>query len=324
MRLLPGLVAYLWFAAAAMAGEFSDSAHRMVRTPDLVRRVIPAGPPADALIYALAPDMLAGLVEPWNDAQRASVPLPLRAIHGVPRLTGSPGVGDLDAIAALGADLIVDYGDVNERFAALADRGQTKLGIPWLLFDGSLEQAPDVVRRLGHLLGRDERAGRIARAMENGLATLRQASNQLDAIRPAIYYARGIDGLQAIRDGSSLGMAITLAGGRNVVEAGRGALKAMTVDEVVRLHPDFVVVADAQAVAPDSPLRRAFTPATRFLVDTSEPYGAIERPPSINRLIGALLLAAVLHPDLAAAAREQAQALAKLLYGDAASATLVE
>ena len=58
------------FLERAWASDFMDSAGRTVRLPKSIKRIIPAGPPAEALLYSLAPDTLAGLIEPWTDSQK--------------------------------------------------------------------------------------------------------------------------------------------------------------------------------------------------------------------------------------------------------------
>jgi iron complex transport system substrate-binding protein len=63
------------------------------------------------------------------------------------------------------------------------------------------------------------------------------------------------------------------------------------------LKPSVVILADPAAAEQGAPLRQALPAETRFLVDRGLPYGWIERPPSLNRLIGALWLASYLYPD---------------------------
>ena len=54
-----------------------------------------------------------------------------------------------EVIDRLKPDLIVDYGEVTLRYFELAQATQQKTGIPTLLFAGSLDNIPRVVRQLG-------------------------------------------------------------------------------------------------------------------------------------------------------------------------------
>jgi iron complex transport system substrate-binding protein len=87
------------------------------------------------------------------------------------------------------------------------------------------------------------------------------------------------------------------------------------VDEVVALAPD-VVVFEAQA-ALKSPLRAALPAKTRVYVDEPAPFGSLESPPSLNRLVGALALAKILHPDRAPAAPDYPAKIRETFFGPA-------
>jgi hypothetical protein len=50
----------LILAGAAHAGEVTDSTGRVVRVPDRIARVLPAGPRATLLPEAIAPDLMVG------------------------------------------------------------------------------------------------------------------------------------------------------------------------------------------------------------------------------------------------------------------------
>ncbi|MGO8847757.1 MAG: iron ABC transporter substrate-binding protein [Methylocella sp.] len=285
------------FMEQAWASDFIDSAGRSLRLPESIKRIIPAGPPAEALLYSLAPETLAGFIEPWSDVQRQAGIENVRDLPTIPRLTRKEGAPDAEAIQALHADIIIDYGSIDARYATLADKIQSATGIPYLVLDGRLTKVPEIVGRLGAILHREERAREIAKTAEFALQKLAPVTAKTAGERVSVYYARGSDGLRAIHSGSSLDEGIALAGGRNVVSKGDGTFSVMSVDEVAALKPSVVILADPAAAEQGAPLRQALPAETRFLVDRGLPYGWIERPPSLNRLIGALWLAAHLYPD---------------------------
>ena len=313
-------IACLAVAASAHGAEFTDSAGRHVELPATIARATPAGPPADVLLYALAPETLVGLVEPFKSEQRAFAPAAYAALPKIPRITGKPSDADLQALKSIATDVIIDYGDVNTEYAALADRMQAALGAPYLLLDGKISAAPTILRKLGEAFGRQQRAADLAAAVEHALARLSPLAAMPEAERVAVYYGRGVDGLQAIRSGSSLSEGIALAGGRNVIAPGRGAMLGVAIEDVARLQPSAIILANSEAASPDSPLRKALPPNTRFLVDRGLPFAWVENPPSLNRLIGALALAEKLYPDRAKGAEAEARALADLLFSDGKSA----
>jgi iron complex transport system substrate-binding protein len=257
------------------ASDFIDSAGRKVQLPNSIKRILPAGPPAEALLDSLAPEKLVRLVGPWTDIKKLL---------------------DVEAIRALHADLIVDYGAIDERYIAFANKVQTETGIPYLLFDGRLVKVPQIIRRLGSIVRKDGRAKDIAMTAERALQKLAPIMQKPIRERISVYYARGSDGLRAIRAGSSLEEAIVLAGGRNVVLPGDETFSVMSADDVAMLKPSVAILANPTAAKPGAPLRQALPAETLFLVDPGLSYGWVERPPSLNRLSGALWLASRFYP----------------------------
>ncbi|HUI22175.1 MAG TPA: ABC transporter substrate-binding protein [Methylocella sp.] len=312
------------FIGLASASDFTDSTRRTVDLPDAIKRIIPAGPPAEALLYSLAPETLVGFVEPWTDIQRQASIEEVRGLPNIPRITRKEGGLDVEAIRALHADLIIDYGAIDERYAGLADKVQSATGIPYLLLDGRLTKVPETVKRLGAILHQDERARQIAEAADLALLKLAPVTSKANAERVSVYYARGGDGLRAVRTGSSLDEGIALAGGHNVIAPGKGPFSITSVEEVAALKPSFVVLAEPEAAEEGAPLRKALPPETRFLVDRGLPYGWIERPPSLNRLIGAMWLAAQLYPDEVSFSADDARRMSIALFHQAPAESVLK
>jgi iron complex transport system substrate-binding protein len=287
----------LLHVADAAGAPFKDAADRTVEVPNKISKVIPAGPPAEVLLYALAPDRLAGLVEAFPAAGKAFVPEAYRGLASIPRLSRNPSPEDMDKLRQLGADLIVDYGNVGGGFVNAINKAQTDVGVPAILLDGKLAKTPQTLRDLGKLIGVPERGELLAGLTQKALDSLAPLARLGEKERVAVYLARGSDGLNAARAGTTLSEAIEFAGGRNVTIAGSGAFLKLSVDEAVALAPDVVIFEDPAALK--SPLRAALPANTRVYLDQPTPFGALESPPSLNRIIGAVSLAAVLHPDRA-------------------------
>jgi iron complex transport system substrate-binding protein len=295
LRTLAALVFVAALPALGFAGPFKDAADRTVDVPSKVARIIPAGPPAQVLLQALAPDKLAGLVEAFPAEGKAFVPDATRNLAVIPRLSRSPSEADIATLRGLAADLVVDYGSVGQNYVASINKAQADLGVPAILLDGRLAGTPANLRQLGLLIGVADRAEQLAALAQKALDKLAPLAALSSADRVSVYLARGSDGLNAARPGGSVGEAIEFAGGRNVVASGSGAFFKMEVADVVALTPDVVIFENAAALK--SPLRAALPAKTRVYLDSPTPYGALESPPSLNRLIGALVLGSLLHPD---------------------------
>jgi iron complex transport system substrate-binding protein len=302
-------------AAASAAGiEVTDSAGRRVEIPETIQRVMPAGPPAALLLYVLAPEKLVGWPRALPAATATLLPPAAAKLPVVGRLTGGKPPSP-EAIGKLHPDVIVDIGDVEPEYVALADKLQKETGIPYLLFDGRLAATPDVLRTLGRLLGEADRGTKLA---DHAEAMLKEVDAAVDALppeqRPGVYYARGSTGLQTGPSGSLLGELVDRAGARNLAPATGSSEPAKTsLAEIVGWNPQVIITQDAPLYRkmPGDPgwSQLAAIQAHRLYLAPDLPFGWIDEPPGINRLLGLRWLAQTLHPqlftkDLRTAARE--------------------
>lgn len=281
------LLIVLLFAGPARAADIVDATGRTVHVPDAVARVLPAGPPAGALLAALAPDLLLGLPEPMRPEARALLGPEAAKLPQVPRLTGRQDV--TEQVRALRPDLIVDFGDVTPGYATLAAATENKLGVPTLLVNGALEKTPAALRLLGAALHREARAELLARYAEAILALPPPAS------RPTVVYLRGAGEWRAVAPGSGLAAAFSHLGWTVLAPPGTGALRPATLAEVAALDPDVLFFGDPRMrglVAASAEWRalRAVREGHAY-VAPALPFGWLEEPPSINQLLGVAWLA---------------------------------
>jgi iron complex transport system substrate-binding protein len=302
--LLGGIAATLAAPLPSFAGSMMDSAGRTVTAPDRVLRVYPAGPPAAVEIYTLAPDLLIGWLEPLAPEAREFLLPEIAARPQIPRLTGRGSDKiNLDAINALKPDVIVDVGDVNANYQSIAERVQQESNIPYALIDGHLDRMGASYRALGQLLGRHDEAEKLARIADDTIAviTQRSASVAPDA-RPRVYYARDHTGLVTAQAGSSVTEPIDFLGAHNVAAAQRGGQTVVTVEQVAAWKPDVIIASNSEfmAVAHKDPTWAALTAvkAGRVHLAPRQPFGWVDYPPAVNRLIGLWWLGKIFYPAL--------------------------
>ncbi|HET7491674.1 MAG TPA: iron ABC transporter substrate-binding protein [Bradyrhizobium sp.] len=285
---------------AARAGEAADAAGRKIEIPETVTRVFPAGPPAAILIYTLAPDLLLG----WPRANREEeCAFMLKEICGRPelgRLTGRGNTANLESVLALKPDIIVDVGSTAATFVSLAARIQEQTGIPYALLDGRFEATASTYRLLGALTRRD--AEPLAAYAEETLATIQARVNRIpDDKRPRVYYARGPRGLETGLGGSINVETIEFLGARNVAAERGGGLVTVSVEQVLVWNPQVIVTIDrdfAENVRNDPRWAQVEAVRTgRVHLSPKLPFGWVDFPPSVNRLIGLWWLAKIFYPD---------------------------
>lgn len=295
------LCATLAFVWAASAESFTDAAGRKVELPAAINRIMPAGPPAAVLLYALAPDKMAGWVKQPTDAEKRFLAAPYRDLPVTGRLTGKESSADAETVRKLKPDVILDVGTVDAEYAALAERIQKETGVPYILLDGSLEKTPETFRLLGKLLGKDGEAAALASYADEivGPIYAPQQEPPVAGKRLSIYYGRGKDGLTTFGS-DSINMEIFKALGFTFIPGGP-APSAMTAEGIIRGDPDVIVALDpgfADKIARDPAWLEVTAVSTkRVFCSPALPFGWVESPPGVNRLLGVRWLRSVVYPS---------------------------
>lgn len=322
-RALIVLVLLVAALAPASARVVVDSAGRRVEVPDEIRKVFAAGPPAAVFVYVLAPQKMTG----WPRAPRPEdLPFLRPEVRDLPelgRLTGRGDTINVERLMAARPDVVVDFGTIDDTYRSLADRIQSQTGIPYLLIDGRFEATAASLRLFGTLLGVPERGEALAGEAERIFADVDRVLARVPAeARPRLYLARGNDGFETGSRGSINTEILERVGGVNVVEGVReaGGIVRVSPERVIGWAPDTIVTIDpavSRAILERPEWRPVPAVAKKrvFLVPNA-PFGTIDFPPSINRLIGLPILTHLFYPEKTRTPlREEVRRFHVLFYG---------
>lgn len=260
--------------------------------PDRISRVMAAGAPAGVLVYALAPHTLLGWPMTLTRAQRDWLPSLYRDLPHLGRLAGRGSTLPMEKLLALKPDLIVDVGTVDDTYLSTAKRVHQQTGIPYVLVDGRLPDCEQQLLQVGQLLGVPERGQLLAEYAHSILADLPKVRDH----SPSIYLARGADGLETGLSGSINTEVITVAGARHATAAATGGnLAQVSMEQLLQWQPDIIVTQDEGFFSqlPELAtwqLLNAVQQRQCFLLPHT-PFGWLDGPPSINRLVGLSWLA---------------------------------
>jgi iron complex transport system substrate-binding protein len=293
-------------ASPSEARSVVDSAGRRVEVPDTIRRVFASGPPAGILLYVVAPEKMIGWGRAPRDEDKPFLLPMARDLPELGRLTGRGDTISTERLMASRPDLIVDFGSTNETYRSIADRIQAQTGIPYVLIDGRFENTPAALRLLGDILGVTERGEALARATETIFAEVdRVVVTTAPADRPRVYLARGNDGFETGSRGSINTEIIERVGAVNVVEGVReaGGIARVSPEQVIGWAPDTIITIDpaVRRMLMERPEWQVI-PAVqkrRVYLAPNQPFGTIDLPPSVNRLIGLKILVHAFYPDRA-------------------------
>jgi iron complex transport system substrate-binding protein len=300
--LIAGLSATVLAPHAGRAGTVTDGAGRAVPVPERVARVFPAGPPAAIFLYTLAPELLIGWPRANRPEEREFLLPDVGGRPEVGRITGRGNTANLEVVLALKPDLILDVGSVDPTYVSLAERVQQQTGIPYALLDGRFDGIPLGYRTLGALIGRREQGEAFAGSAEDTIKTITQRVGTIPVgRRPRVYYARGPRGLETGLGGSINVETIELIA-RNVADGTRGGLANVSIEQVLLWNPDIIVTIDrdfaANVLSDPAWAPIAAVRARRVHLSPKLPFGWVDFPPTVNRLIGLWWLARILYPDL--------------------------
>ena len=306
---LTGLVGAWLLLAPVLGAEaqqaFRDDGGRDVTLPAKVEKVWPAGPPAEALLYILAPEKLIGWTHNLSDGAKTFMPEREANLPVIGRLTGRGNTANLESVVKAAPDLVLDVGTIGPTYVSLADKVQSETHIPYVLIGGALADTPALLRKAGRVLGTTERAEALARYAEAMLAAIKlRIATVPEAQRPKAYIARGPRGLTTDVKGSINAETLDLLGAQNVVAPGQSAgnLADVSMEQVLAWQPDVIVTIDrnfAQSVGSDPAWQGVKAVRDkRVYLEPLYPFGWVDEPPSVNRIIGLRWLAKLLYPQL--------------------------
>ncbi len=296
-----GIVLALAAAAPAAAAQGGTAADSLLIRDDLGRTVRLAAPPdrivslvpaATELLFALgAGDRLVG-----------------RTRYGVhpPAAREVPSVGQglrpsLELVAERRPDLVLVFAGPETRGTAerIEALGAAALGLEL----NSFEDLERNVRRLGRLTGREEAARRLLDRIDCQLRRVAEAVE--GGPRPRVYYEVWSDPPVTVGRGSYLDSLLRVAGARNVFGDLEAPSPRVGLESVTDRDPDLVLVSRRREGDGTRPARRSgweAVPAVREgRVRTVDGDLVHRLGPRVGE--AARALAAVLHPDRAAALR---------------------
>jgi iron complex transport system substrate-binding protein len=299
---LSGLSAVALAPCLARAAAVTDAAGRTIAIPDKVERIFAAGPPASILLYTFAPDLLLGWTRSHDPAQCALLGAGACDKPEVGRLTGRGNTTNFEVLLKLKPDLILDVGTVNDTYVSLANRVQEQTGIPYALLDGRFDAIVQGYRQLGELTHRQPQAEEFAHYASGAITTIKGRIDKIpEAQRPRVYYGRGPRGLETGLGGSINVETIEYLGAHNVAAERQGGIAVVSVEQVLAWNPDAIITIEpnfAASVRTEpvwTPIRAVQT--GRVYLAPSLPFGWVDFPPSVNRLIGLWWLAKALYPE---------------------------
>lgn len=273
--------------------------------PQNIHRVLSAGPVSDVLLLSLVPDKLLGVsTRPLSELQKPFFSPHLQQLSQTGRFAGRGTTASLEKVIHMKPDVIVDIGNITPTYISTAERVQSQTNIPYILMNGSLAETPQQLSQLGELLGVKTRGQKLADYAQKVLSqthNIAQKSTELSRLK--VYSARGADGLETGLAGSIHTEVLDWVGAKNVAEgAGEKIISRVSMEQLMLWQPDVIIAMDRHFYdkAQIAPLwqRLPAVKNKRVYYAPKLPFGWLDQPPSINRLLGVSWLSHILYPEL--------------------------
>lgn len=285
---------------------FTDSAGRQVEVPRHITRIAASGSMAQIVIFALAPDMLAGLAGKWADAAKPFID---PKYYNLPVLGQFYGTGDLnlEEIAAVDPQVIIDVGEAKSTVAEDMDGIMKQVGIPTVHIDAGTTTMGDAYRMLGKLLGMEDPAEVLAQYCEGVYNNTLKIMDKVGEDKKAkLVYCLGNDGLSVLAKGSYHAEVLDLLSNNLAVvdnPSSKGSGNPVDMEQLLKWDPDNIIFAPDSiydSVDSDPTWRKLKAISSgNFYKTPSGPYNWMGYPPSVNRYIGMIWMTQILYPDIA-------------------------
>ena len=319
-RFAAAALALLLLAALSLAGcgtapsdtdrgatrSFTDSAGRTVEISEEIDAIAPSGSYAQLFLVTLCPEKLMGLSTALTRNQKTYLPAYLQDLDIFGQFYGGSGTVNYEAIMAADPDMIIDIGEKKDTIREDMDGIQEKTKIPTVFLETSLLTSEENYETLGALTGCEKRAGELADYCREVLELAQTNTAALsDGERARVYVGDGEYGTSAIPAGTVHSEVMDVVGAVNVAELGDRAASGMqevSMEQILLWNPEAVFLttdANYDEIYDDPGWSKVQAVQDHRVYEIpSAPYNWVDRPPSVQRMLGILWMGNLLYPEL--------------------------
>ncbi len=282
---------------------FTDSAGREVEVASQISRIVPTGPMAQMVLLSIAPDLMVGIANEWGAAE-PYVAEQYRTIPVIGQLYGGKGDLNLEEIAAVDSQLIIDIGEAKDTIVEDMDGLTAQTGITAVHINASLANMAETYRMLGELLGRQEKGEELALYCEEIYSRAMGIMEQVGENKISVVHCLGDAGLNVIAQGSYHAELLDILTNNGAVlddPSSKGTGNEVDLEQLLVWDPQVILFTNGsvydQVGADAAWLQLSAIKNGAYYEIPFGPYNWLGSPPSINRYLGLMWLPAVLYPD---------------------------
>ncbi|MCI7472479.1 MAG: ABC transporter substrate-binding protein [Clostridiales bacterium] len=284
---------------------FIDDLGHEIEINEEITAIVPSGQLAQVILLGIAPDLMVGLGGQMSDNMAEYIP-DYDRLSQLTYFGTVLGAADLDveALASTNAQLVIDVGYTKTGYEEELATTQELTGITCVFIEAKLDDYGEAIRKLGQLLGREEKAEEMAvwceEVYDRALDIMEQVGdNKVNGI-----YALGDGGLNVIAESQSQAEVINLVfNNLAVIEnaSGKGSGNPVNIEQIALWNPDFVIFGAGSiydTVAEDAAWSQISAIANGKYVESPEsPHNWTAAPPACQRYLALLWLPSILYPE---------------------------
>ena len=296
------------FRAAFEAGdenyrEFTDSVGRTVVLPRQIKSVSPSGPLAQLLLVTICPELLVSLATSFSKTQARYLGEELTGLPVLGRFYGVNADMNYEEIIRMSPDVIIDIGTAKRNIDKDMDKLQEQTGLPTIFIEALITKMDVAYEMLGDALGITTRAQTLANYARETLAFAYKHHDEIAADGLKIMYASGENGLDVKKKGSVHSGVIDILGLDNVAVLSDTNSTLVSIEQVMLWQPEVLLLSSSEGYFQDifdDPIWKDVSAVKnrRTYEVPGEPYEWLDRPPSVQMLLGLKWLGNLLYPHL--------------------------
>lgn len=284
-----------------------DMAGREIVLPKNVETVFSTGPVGTIVLYSLDPDKTVAWNYSLKDGEKRYID---KKHHNLPNLGGAgKEIVNYEELLKINPDILITMGKMDEGSISEVEEMERRLDKSIIILDDDINKLDEVYLLLGKILGEEEKAVELAKYCKDVLDDIEKNSKILtDDMKVNLYYAEGPDGLQTEPAGSWHGLVMDMVGANNVVqleEEGTVGKSEVSIEQVLAWNPDIIISWDDERGGYYSGiLEDPIWKDVKAVKDgevyeiPNKPFNWLDRPPSVNRVLGLKWLGNLLYPDI--------------------------
>ena len=284
---------------------FTDSAGRTVEVPAKIDRIAPAGHTATQVLLTMAPDKLVTISTELTADQAKYLGGDYANLPVTGAAFGAKGDLNKEAVAAAGAQILIDTGEAKDGIKEDLDTLQTQLGIPVVFVETTMDTYGDAYEMLGELLGMEDRGAELSAYCKNAYdETVSVMAGIPEDQRVRVAYLLGDAGTNTIAKNSYQGQVVDLVA-NNVADLGKvsgsGSGTEVSLEQVSLWDPELILfqegsIYDTVGSDPAWADLSAVKSGNYYEVPGA-PWCWLNNPPTVNQVLGMQWLPRLLYPE---------------------------